>query len=208
MGFEVTLHAIVRDSDLLRAIQRDKINPDNLCHIASYFKNCPSLGALPGPDHLMQCSEDYLFVDCLESMLASSPGIDQRTCDLDRRFQRLQWVLARIEARSAPEDPLSEWAIYGEKPFTPAACSPQGFPIRWSEPETCVRISQWLSQIDDIAVRLVFDYPSMLAANLYKLFEHHTEHHIFETVTRDLQALQRFYREVAARGEAALILKD
>src|SRR5256885_1306507 len=74
-------------------------------------------------------------------------------CDLDRRFDWLDWSLKRFGPA-----PLAGWAIGGRQQITPDARSSQGFPIWWNAPDICKDISLFLAGVDEARLQSVIDY--------------------------------------------------
>jgi len=151
------------------------------------------------PRHFNPASwdEDNCTVTC-NDIRANAPF----KCDLDRRFDWLDWSLTRLRV-----DSLAGWAVRGREQIVPEAQSTQGFPIRWNAPNICNDIWSLLDGIDEAMLRSVIDYDKMAAASLYKI-ENVDRNVLTSTVFEDFRALRAFYAGVARMGLSALVYKD
>ncbi|MCU0552358.1 MAG: YfbM family protein [Leptolyngbya sp. Prado105] len=204
MGWEVELNAISPECKLLQLVSSNKLDPELLSFVRSYFRLRRKQGSRV--DSFISGYKDYeILVDALEQLVSDHPGIETRCCDLDRRFEWLTWLLT--QSFSVQDAPLAEIAIRGEALVTPTARSVQGFPIRWTSPATCERISIWLSGMNRPLLRSKYDPISMSAAHLYKW--HHNDPEVaFEWMIEDFNSLQRLYRAVVSNSEAVLVVTD
>ncbi len=123
-------------------------------------------------------------------------------CDLDRRFDWLDWSLQQIGSV-----PHSSWAIRGKEHIAPAARSVQGFPIRWNPSRVCNEISSVLDGVNQATLRSVIDYDAMAAAHLYKV-ETAERNVLTSVIVEDFRDLHAFYARTSRMGLAALIYKD
>jgi hypothetical protein len=141
--------------------------------------------------------EDNCFATC-NDIRTNAPF----KCDLDRRFDWLDWSLTRLRV-----DSLAGWAIRGREPIVPKAQSTQGFPIRWNAPNICNGIWSLLDGIDEATLRSVIDYDKMAAAHLYKI-ENVDRNVLTSAVVEDFKELRAFYAGVARMGLSTLVYKD
>ena len=123
-------------------------------------------------------------------------------CDLDRRFDWLNWSLKRFEPA-----PLTGWAIGGREQITPDARSPQGFPICWNAQSICRDISSFLDGVDEARLQSVINYDEMAAAHLYKV-ENADRDLLTSVVMEDFRMLRAFYAATVRMGLGALIYRD
>lgn len=208
MGFETELNAIAPHCTLLKNIADNQIDAELLTFVRSYFRRRRTCG---GRDNTFARGiPDYeKFVDSLEAMTLTNPGIENRYCDLDRRFDWLQWSLQRC-ARNEYERLLANTAIAGTSQIFPLAKSTQGFKIMWTLPDDCAMIHLWLDEITTLDLKSKYDPAQMRYAHLYKFSQHHEaeDEAIFEWITSDFIKLKKLYCDVAALGEAILVVCD
>jgi Domain of unknown function (DUF1877) len=125
------------------------------------------------------------------------------SCDLDRRFDWLDWVL-----RKALAEPISSRAINGRAQIAPGAVAGQGFQIRWNDTETCTAIADIFSKVSLSTIRSKVNCADMSADHLYKFGQWDDENVVAKQICDDFIALRDFYAAVAVNCEAALIYKD
>jgi hypothetical protein len=139
----------------------------------------------------------------------SSPNTraSERFCDLDRRFEWLEWLLVRC-IRTEDDRSLAVAAVRGDAQILPGAVSGQGFPIRWTLPDRCVLIHRWFELLTIRDLRAPYNPVAMEQDQLYKWHVPHDPDEVFGLIAEDFTALQRLYREVTACSEAVLVNKD
>jgi hypothetical protein len=205
MGWEVQLNAIAPDCELLRRINDNELDAELLTFVRIYFRQRREQGRRD--ETFAYGDKNYeIFVNDLEQLMRDKPGIENRYCDLDRRFDWLKWLLTEC---SFPQDAqLAEIAIRGESHVTPTARSVQGFPICWTSPSTCELIDLWLSELNRPLLESKFDPIRMNCANLYKWQQSGDREDVFESIIEDFNSLQRLYRNVVKNSEAVLVVTD
>jgi len=204
MGWEVTHHAMHVDSELIESARRDEFNSELLCFVGYYYDIRESVQRERFSEG---CPERQRLVQILEAMREAAPGIDRRRCELDRRFDWLQWTLGHISGPLGFEDG-ARLAVFGREKVTEASTSTQGFPIMWNDVETTQFIADWLGEIEVQQVIDACDLKMMKRHGLYKLFEKSNEQHIQDSVAGDFTSLRTFYLEVASLSEAVLVIQD
>ena len=124
MGWEIEITAITPHCELLRRVNDNEIDAELLTFVRTYLRLRREQGSRVNT--FARGDKDYeIFVDALEQLVINKPGIENRYCDLDRRFDWLKWLLTQS---SPPQDAqLAEIAIHGESLLTPTARSVQGF---------------------------------------------------------------------------------
>ena len=206
VGFELSLNAIAPAGALLESVRNNEFDVQLLCFLDRYYQRRSEAGCrwdafAIGDDGRRR------FVDVVEQMLIDCPGLENRRCDLDRRFGWLEWTLAQA-CRVDADRELSTWAIYGQDLVTPNARSTQGYPIRLLLPETCGVISIWLDDLDTNDVERVCDVSRMRDDGPYKLSQQTDDAYVREMVVKDFHRVQSFYRQVAETLEAVLVIQD
>jgi hypothetical protein len=207
MGFEVELNAFPPQCELLERVRAGEISAELIQFVGWYFvKRRTSATRWTG--FARGDPERERFVDSLEKILAEHPGIAERSCDLDRRFEWLEWLLVRC-VRTEDDRSLAVAAIRGDAQILPGAVSTQGFPIRRTLPDRCVLIHRWLEALTIRDPRAHYNPVAMERDHLYKWsVPPHDPDEVFGQIAEDFAALQRLYREVAACSEAVLVTKD
>ncbi len=205
MGWEVELNAIAPDCELLRRIKDNELDSELLTFVRTYFRLRREQGSRV--DTFAEGVKDYeIFVDTLEQLVKDKPGIENRYCNLDRRFEWLEWLLTQS---SSPQNAqLAKIAICGESPVTPTARSVQGFQICWNSSSTCGLIHIWLSKLNRPLLESKFDPIRMNSANIYKWRQSGDPEVAFEWVMEDFNSLQRLYQDVVKNSEAVLVVTD
>ena len=192
------------DCDLLALVNSKEIDAESLSFVRTYFRMRRKQGGRV--DAFVRSEEDALFVEALERLVDAHPGIDHRYCDLGRRFDWLKWLLQQC---SRDQDAtLATTAINGETQVTPAARSVQGFPIRWTKPDTCELIHIWLSEMNRSDLRSKYDPSLMRDASLYKWGPPTDTDAAFEWIVEDFTSLKKLYHDVASYSEAILVVAD
>ncbi len=208
MGFDTELNAIAPHSALLENIADHQIDAQLLTFVGRYFRRRRDSGTRDNT--FARGTPEYeKFVDALEAMIMTNPDIENRYCDLDRRFNWLKWLLQRC-AQNKHERLLATTAIAGTSQIFPAAKSTQGFKIMWTLPDDCRLIRLWLDQITILDLKSTYDPAQMLTEHLYKFTLHHKERAeaTFELITDDFIKLKKLYSDVVACGEAILVVCD
>jgi hypothetical protein len=206
MGFEVQLNAFPPQCELLERARAGEISAELIQFAGGYFVSRRT-SATRRTCFARGDAEGERFVDALEKILAEHPGIAERSCDLDRRFEWLEWLLVRCVPTE--DDPsLAVAANRGDAQILPGAVSVQGFPIRWTLPDRCVLIHRWLELLTIRDLRALYDPVAMEHDHLYKWHIPNDPDKVFGLIAEDFTALQRLYREVAACSEAVLVKKD
>ena len=202
MGWEVELNGIPTECALVERVLGQEIDAEMLSFVRTYFRM--RRGCASRVESFAQGDpEAELFVDALEALVADHPGIEHRHCRLARRFDWLKWLLIQC----ADDAPLAVTAIDGESLIMPSARSTQGFPIRWTLPETCTRVERWLSGVERSHLHAAYDPVCMESAGLYK-WGNQDPDEAFQWIMDDFNALKRFYGDVCRHGEAVLVVKD
>jgi Domain of unknown function (DUF1877) len=116
-------------------------------------------------------------------------------------------------ARTEVDRSLAVAAIRGDAQILPGAIAGQGAPICWTLPDRCVLIHRWLESLTTRNLRAHYDPVAMERDHLYKWHLHKwpddaDRDGVFGEIAEDFGALQRLYREVAARSEAVLVVTD
>lgn len=206
MGWEVELNAIPSHCTLLELIYGKAISAELLTFVRTYFRLRRRQGGRV--EEFAQGSAEYQqFVDALEEMIASHPGIEQRCCDLDRRYEWLKWLMIQC-ATNDEEKKIATEAISGEVQIAPDAVSTQGFPIRITSPAKVELIAVWLDELSSARLRRQFDPDKMRKAGLYKWGPPAAPAETFKVIAEDFGALRAFYRQVSAHSESVLIITD
>lgn len=205
MGFEVRLQAIPQTCTLIQLVEAGRIDAESLTFVGTYFRllQQPGRGA---QQFARGDAERARFVHALDAMVAAHPGIENRHCDLNRRFEWLQWLLERAVTNDDQQE-LAAVAIGGERQVAADARSTGGFPIRCTSAETCELIHLWLSDLTESVLRALYNPERMTEAHLYKWSPTLTEV-AFESIARDFANFKSFYAAVVAHSEAVLVVKD
>jgi hypothetical protein len=211
MGIEVKLNAFPPQCELLERVRAGEICAQDIQFVWWYFFNRRT-SATRWNGFARGDPERERFVDLLEIILAQHPGIAERICDLDKRFQWLEWLLDRC-ARTEDDRSLAVAAIRGDGQILPGAIAGQGAPICWTLPDRCVLIHRWLESLTTRNLQANYDPVAMERAHLYKWHlykwpDDADRDGVFGEIAEDFGALQRLYREVAIRSEAVLVVTD
>jgi hypothetical protein len=209
MGIEVKLNAFPPQCELLERVRAGEICAEHIQFVWWYFFDRRT-STTRWNDFARGHPDGERFVDLLEIILAQHPGIAERICDLGKRFQWLEWLLVRC-ARTEDDRSLAVAAIRGDAQILPGAIAGQGAPICWTLPDRCVLIHRWLESLTTRNLRADYDPVAMERDHLYKwhLYKDDADREaVFGQIAEDFSALQRLYREVAARSEAVLVVTD
>jgi hypothetical protein len=208
MGWEVELNAMPTECKLFDLINKKEIDADLLTFVRSYFFSRRRKGQRVNEFADNNSDEQYeLFIDALEEIVVNHPGIENRYCNLDRRFDWLKWLLIECSC-DEEERALAIIAIEGESLFVPAASSIQGFPIRWTVPDTCTLIHIWLNGIDESALQSKYSPSLMDDAHLYKWSTSHGTEESLRWIVEDFRTLRRLYQNISNTSEAILVVTD
>lgn len=212
MGRELDLIALPPHCLLLQQFDQQLIGAELLSLVPGYLRQRRSQRRRVRG--FTQGDPDYeRLVDAVETMIASSPAIEQRYCELDRRFEWLEWLLVR----SASDEQEQNWAataIRGTAPLSPTARSTQGFLIRTTSAPQAGLISQWLQGLTVDQLRRHYDPDAMADADLYKWGQIYNRDEtnqpaaLFNVIAEDFTALRQFYRDVSNHAETILAVMD
>jgi hypothetical protein len=206
MGWEVELNAIPAKCTLLEAVTRNDISEELLTFVRTYFRF--RRRQQRRVEEFVRYSSEYeIFVDALEDMVVSHPGIEYRYCDLDRRFDWLGWLLVHCAQRD-DEKQIAVEAIRGEYDVSPSAHSVQGFPIRMTSPGKVELIDVWLSELRPEDLKRQYDPEKMNRAGLYKWGAPVDPEATLGWILEDFASLQLFYHAVTSQSEAVLVVMD
>ncbi|BCL38313.1 hypothetical protein NSMS1_47600 [Nostoc sp. MS1] len=206
MGWELELNAIPAQCTLLESVLNGDIDAEYLTFVRSYFRlrrqQQSRINKFPYGE-----AEYKRFVDALEELVETHPGIEHRYCDLDRRFDCIKWLLMKC-ALDQEEELLAVTAITGHSNVLPSARSIQGFPIRWTPPDKCKLIHIWLSDIAVEDIKSKYETILMQDAQLYKWQQAIDTNEAWEWIVSDFMALNQFYQDVVDNSEAVLVVTD
>jgi Domain of unknown function (DUF1877) len=206
MGWELELNALPSKCTLLESVINSDIDAEHLSFVRTYFRlrreQHSRVNKFPYSDALHK-----RFVDALEELIETNPGIENRYCDLSRRFDWIKWLLMKC-ALSEEEELLAVTAITGQSNVLPSAQSTQGFPIRWTPPDKCELIHIWLSGITEEDIKSKYEPLLMHDAQLYKWQQTFNTDEALGWIVGDFTALKRFYEDVVDHSEAVLVVTD
>lgn len=205
MGWDVELIALPADSRLMEVAGQWEDDGAAYSIIPYYFWRCRE--GLDHPDRCGDSKEHLKLAKLLDEIMAAHPGIETRHCDLERRFEVLEWPLVRC-ARDENERILAEHAVYGERRVTPTATGCQGFPIKYTSPERAQQVLHWLSSVTHEDLRRNYDPKKMSDADVYKWYPNADPEENFQQIVHDFEALKQFYSEVVAHQESVLVHTD
>jgi hypothetical protein len=206
MGWELELNAIPAKCSLLDSVLNSDIDAEYLTFVRSYFRlrreQQSRVKKFP------YCEAEYKrFVDALEELVETHPGIEHRYCDLDRRFDWIKWLLMKC-ALDKEEELLAVTAITGDSNILPSARSIQGFPIRWTPPDKCELIHLWLSEITEENIKSKYEPILMQDAQLYKWQQAINTDEVWGWIVSDFTTLKLFYQDVVYHSQAVLVVTD
>lgn len=206
MGWELELNALPSKCTLLESVTNSDIDAEYLSFVRLYFRlrreQQSRINKFPYGE-----AEYKQFVDALEELVETHPGIENRYCDLDRRFDWIKWLLMRC-ALDEEEESLAVTAITGQSNVLPSARSTQGFPIRWTPADKCELIHIWLSRITEEDIKSKYEPVLMQYAHLYKWQQRSDADEALGWIVTDFTALKRFYEDVVDHSEAVLVVTD
>jgi hypothetical protein len=201
MGHDLTLNALPAEHGLLAAMRNGEIDPDLLQWVESYFFY-RRRGSRQNLDRYPR------FVNAMEALVALNPGIDHRYCNLDRRFEWLNWMLRQC-AKNDEEKQIATACIYGATRIFAPAESSQGYPFGWNSPDSVALIHIWLSDLNSTNLRREFDPEKLDRARPYKWRAGEKDHsEEFADIANDFAKLKRFYEAVYFRREGVLSKRD
>lgn len=212
MGQELDLIALPTNCSLLQQVDQQLIDAELLSLVPGYLRQRRlQQRRVRG---FTQGDPDFeRLVDAVEELIAANPKIEHRYCELDRRFEWLEWLLVR-SATGDGEQKWAEQALRGEAPLSPTARSTQGFLIRATSARQAGLISQWLQGLTVDQLRQHYDPDAMADADLYKWNQVYnadqtdSPEDLFKIIAEDFTALRQFYRDVAAHAETVLAVMD
>lgn len=202
MGFEVKLNAIPNHFKLFESAKRGDLDPELISFIGLYFslrrKKKSKVEEFARGDN-----DRIVFIDELERIIVSNPGIEDRYIDLDRRFDWLRFLLFRTSANIGIDD-LSEACIRGQSKVMDGAVSVQGFTVKTTTSEDCKAIYLWLDTIKRTDLESSFSQQAFSDKGLYKWNEENDPKIIYE----DFDNLKAFYKRVVENSEAIIVTTD
>jgi hypothetical protein len=205
MDCSISLQAIPEQCSLLQLIANKKLSVELLQSLPSSLR---FHGVEDGNDQFIPDPDSPYreFDEAVVQLIAEHQGIENRYCFLGLRYQWLQWMLDRCA--TAEETDIARTAIKGESQVFPSGIGAQELPIYWTTPDTCKRISLWLSSIEDSRLLADFDPVAMLDANLYGWKPVAYTGARFERIQSDFHSLKKLYLDVSSCSEAVLVVID
>lgn len=212
MGRELDLIALPTKCSLLQQVDQHLIDAELLSLVPGYLRQRRlQRRRVPG---FAQGDPDFeRLVDAVEELVTANPRIEHRYCELERRFEWLEWLLVHC-AGDDGERKWAEQALRGEAPLSPTARSTQGFLIRSTSAPQAGLISQWLQGLTVDQLRRHYDPDAMADADLYKWGQIYnadqpdSPESLFQVIAQDFTALRQFYRDVTAHAETVLAVMD
>ena len=197
MGLDAFYQSIPPNSELLRRSIADPAFGEFLIAKVRFKPERP---------HPMWEGEDVEFLEELDRLLKSNPGLHARNYGLERAWDMLEYVISPVRRSGNFEQPdLGRIAINGERDLAPHLFGGQGVPIRLTAPETVQKILAYLMQTD---FKSNFDLPKMLRSGVYKCAEDWTDESFWPYIEGYLKDFTGFYRQAVIHNEAVLVWID
>jgi hypothetical protein len=211
VGVELTYRAIPDDTRLFELVALSRDHGEALEFINLYFS---------GERHRNAEGDEINRLFSLEAqrIKMAHPGIELRSCTLDRRWDMLHYLLSEQRRTEAfqlgsgtfrpNDDDNGSRAVWGEKDIHANAIATQGFPLRYASGPCAAATARWLNALtrDDLQSR--YDPEAMDAQGVYKLYQDSVYERLFEDLWECFEKLKSFYQAIAQHHEGALIVLD
>ena len=143
------------------------------------------------------------------SLEQAHPGLKQRYYTLDRCWDMLHFLLS-AERRGEPSLPLDDLftiAVRGGALLAPHIRGGQGHPIRFVSAAQTRALAARLPEVSQIDLRRHFSPERVEAEAVYKWSATNVTDSNWPMLWDYFEGLRDFYREVAAHGEAVLVIQ-
>ncbi len=150
---------------------------------------------------------DGVFYKEAQKLKQLHPGIEQRTCSLDRWWDMLHFLLSedRRKAGCPDSNDFGTIATRGERDIHRFAVSTQGVPIRHVSASMTATIAPWLDKIENQDLQLHYNPDLMREIGVYKFYDTEDE---FAWICKYFASLKNFYKSVAEHNEGVLVITD
>jgi hypothetical protein len=200
MGLELTYQAIPDDSRLFEMVAISPDHGEALRFIKMY---------LSGSRNADGNEIDRMFYDEAQQIKVTHPGIELRTCSLDRWWDNLYFLLSenRRNVHVRADDFGSE-AIRGERDVHKYAVATQGAPLRFVSGPHAIAIASWMNAINYENLKSQYNPALIESQHVYKFSKDRTGEEEFCIIWKYFEDLRTFYQSIADRHEGALLILD
>ncbi|AKQ68383.1 hypothetical protein A176_005295 [Myxococcus hansupus] len=208
MGVETSYQAIPEGTALLERAIQDPDLGELLGLLNSSLHGSWYESARRGGPPLNETEETLQHMAL--SLEHAHPGLKQRFYTLDRRWDMLHFLLS-AERRGEPSLPLDDLftvAVRGGALLAPHIRGGQGHPIRIVSAAQTQALAARLAEVSQNDLRRHYVPERMEEAAVYKWFAAHVSDSTWPVLWDAFEGLRDFYREVAAHGEAVLVIQS
>lgn len=202
MSADRSYQSLPASSDLIERAARDHELGSVLYLLPRLFRDRFAKGPRPWPEVDKLCLE-------LRQLVADNPGLENRNCFLDARWDALYYLLSangRGEAGDR-QDLALEHAVRGASDIADHVFGAQGAPVRYIAPREVSQIASLLRDISPVMLRTRFDPQRMAAEGVYK-FSPDRADDVWADVAKRFDDFRRFYRMAAEHGETVIVVLD
>lgn len=204
MGLDMTYQAIPADSSLLKKVAESET--------AAVSLNIHGFKEIPD-EKLQYYGENAEFAEfAKEAKLIRNEhsGIENRECDLGRRWDMLHYLLSEIRRKNEvyDESDLIHRAIHGGEELGEHAVLVQGVPVRFLNPQEVKEISTLFGQIETDSLDEHWNPPKMREAGVYKIRGDDSDNDQLYYLKEEFEQLKDFYLWAAIYDEAVLVFCD
>ena len=205
MGLDRKYQCIPATSGLIEWARRDEA----LRECGEWFGSVPSWlwpdaslapGGPPEPGELALWHR-------VRALREQAPGLAQRCCHLDRRWDKLHYVLS-AHRRGEPcseTDALLDAAVDGELLIAEHLCSGQGVPVRYTPAERVTEIARVLAPMTWASLERHCIPERMEAAKVYKFFADRADAQEWAWLREAFEHFRAFYLLAAEHGDTVLV---
>lgn len=204
MGLDMSYQAIPADSSLLKKVAESETAAVSL-NIYGFKKISDE-----NLEYYKENGEFAEFVSETKLIRNEHSDIENRECDLGRRWDMLHYLLSEIRRNNQPYDEtdLVHRAIHGGEKLGENAVLPQGVPVRFLNPQEVKEISTLFGQIETDALEEYWNPPKMREAGVYKIRGDDSDDYQLNYLKEEFEKLKDFYLWAAIYDEGVLVFCD
>jgi hypothetical protein len=192
--------ALPADCDLIERARKDKTLGEILPLVPGWIYGGFSWKAGSWPE------AENLWKECCE-LIRRHPGLDRRTCYLERYWDILHYLLSpkRRGAPDTEEGKALDSAVVGDSEIADHVRAGQGVPLRHVAPDKVELAAVVLEPMTADRLREHYNPARMEALGVYKFWADRADESKWRHITEYFAAFRTLYLDAARHGEGVLV---
>jgi len=156
-------------------------------------------------EQVPRSTDEADFLADLVAMASGHPGIEARVFELDRDYDKLEFLLSPYRRdESSVDDDWGTRAVRGSRPLPDHIRGNQGHATRHSTADDVRAIAAGLDRTTPDDLRAAYDPAAMEEQCVYKFWADSATDRTLPDLVEIFEGFRAFYRHVADRGEGVL----